>query len=511
MRLSLQTKITLASIAILVAFAAALSYPYARQIRAVAVNEYVEKARAIDLQAEAARQEMEKKWADGLFTVQQLRGWAAAGEREKVVAAVPVVTAWRTAKIHAEEGGYTFRTPKFQPRRGSNAPDALEARALTKMKQGGLDEYWEIDPTRNAVRYFRPIRLSETCMNCHGDPATSAALWGNHQGVDATGGTMEGWKVGEVHGAFEVIQSLAPVDALVATTLRRGGVIVAGVVLLIGGGYFLLVRWMINRDLKRPVIQMAERLSQGAEQTAHASTEIAQASQALANGASSQAASLQETAASVEELTAMTQNNAANARQASEQAAQMRLSADQSREVAEAMATAMTRVQGAVVETAQIIQAIDEIAFQTNLLALNAAVEAARAGDAGKGFAVVAEEVRDLAQRSAEAARKTAGLIDTTQDATEDVAHRSAEVGTILKEMVGKIEAIAQIFEEVNQATSEQAQGIAQINHAVNQLDQVTQANAAHSEETAATSKELTNQVSHVQAVLGELKSLVGV
>jgi len=510
MHISLQTKITLAGIAILTALLAALAYPYARQIRSVAVDEYVEKARAIDLSAEAAREEMEKKWAAGLFTVAQLRAWAAAGEQEKVLSAVPVVTAWRTAQTHAEEGGFTFRTPKFSPRRATNVPDALEARALTKMKQEGLDEYWEIDPQQNAVRYFRPIHLSETCMNCHGEPATSAALWGNAKGVDPTGGPMEGWKVGEIHGAFEVIQSLAPLDARLAATLRKAGLVVGGLLVLIAGGYFLLVRWMIDHDLKRPVSRMVVRLSEGAEQTAHASTEISQASQELANGASSQAASLEETAASVEELTAMTQNNAANARQANERATQMRTAADESRAAAAAMAAAVDRVEGSVKETAQIIQAIDEIAFQTNLLALNAAVEAARAGDAGKGFAVVAEEVRALAQRSAEAARRTANLINITQDATDEGAACSAKVGGTLGEMVDEIQAIGQIFDEVSQATNEQAQGIAQINHAVTQLDQVTQANAAHSEETAATSKELSAQVGHVQAVIRELKALMG-
>ncbi len=507
---SLQTKITVAGLVILTALLAALAYPYVRQIRSVAVAEYVEKARAIDLAVEATRQEMENKWATGLFTTEMLREWAAAGEREKVLSAVPVVTAWRSAQLHAEEAGYTFRTPKFSPRRPENAPDPLEARALEKMKAEGLEEYWEIDPARNAVRYFRPIHLSETCMNCHGDPATSAALWGNTRGLDPTGGPMEGWKVGEIHGAFEVIQPLTAVDARVASTLREAAMVVGGILLLIAGGYFLLVRWLIDRDLRRPVSRMVQLLSQGAEQTSHASSEIAQASQELANGASRQAASLEETAASLEELTAMTQNNAANARQANERAGRMRAAADQSRHATTAMVKAIGRVEESVKETAQIIQAIDEIAFQTNLLALNAAVEAARAGDAGKGFAVVAEEVRALAQRSAEAARRTADLINITQDATDEGASCSAEVGGILGGMVEEIEATSQILDEVSQATNEQALGISQINHAVTQLDEVTQANAAHSQETAATSKELSSQVEQLQSVVGDLQRLMG-
>jgi methyl-accepting chemotaxis protein len=209
---SLRGKIVLLGVLLPTILIALLMQLYISEAREKTISAFTVKARAICLTAESTRDEMEAKWSLGLFSAAQVRELAQQGRMDKVVATVPVFSAWQAAMRKADEGGYTFKVPKFSPRNPKNKPDLLEARALNHMKDQNIDEYYEVDSTLNAVRYFRAIRLSETCLLCHGDPANSQELWGNNKGIDATGGPMENWQVGEIHGAFEVIQSLAAAD-----------------------------------------------------------------------------------------------------------------------------------------------------------------------------------------------------------------------------------------------------------------------------------------------------------
>ncbi|MCH9021965.1 MAG: DUF3365 domain-containing protein, partial [Planctomycetes bacterium] len=156
---------------------------YYKQSKQSAIDSYVEKARAICLMAESTRDEMEDKWVKGLFSQEMLRGFADNGETDKLYASIPVVSAWAAAQRRAKEGGYEFRVPKVSPRNPKNEPDELELTALKAMKADDLDEYFVIDESINSVRYFRPVKLTSTCMICHGDPATSMELWGNDKGL----------------------------------------------------------------------------------------------------------------------------------------------------------------------------------------------------------------------------------------------------------------------------------------------------------------------------------------
>lgn len=271
----------------------------------------------------------------------------------------------------------------------------------------------------------------------------------------------------------------------------------------------VLLAVSITRSITRPVKLVISKLSSGSGQVSGAADQVAQSSQSMAEGASTQASSLEETSASLEQMASMTRQNADNAKNAKTMANQAREEADHGIEAMRRMNETAARIKESSSQTAKILKTIDEIAFQTNLLALNAAVEAARAGEAGKGFAVVAEEVRSLARRCAEAARNTSELVEGAQRNSEQGVEASAEVSSILERIVDRAQKVSQLVGEVSAATDEQAQGIAQVNKAVSQMDQVTQANAASSEEAASASEELSAQAEELSSIVTELLAIV--
>jgi methyl-accepting chemotaxis protein len=282
--------------------------------------------------------------------------------------------------------------------------------------------------------------------------------------------------------------------------------IIIGVAALIIGA---LLAFFITRGITSALQNIISQLRSGAEQVSSASEQLASSSQSMSEGASEQASSLEEVSSSLEEMSSMTKQNADNSKQSKVMADDTRTSAQQGKDAMERMNGAIISIKSSADETAKIIKTIDEIAMQTNLLALNAAVEAARAGDAGRGFAVVAEEVRNLAQRSADAAKNTANLIEDSQKNAENGVEVSQEVNTTLGEIVNKVDKVSQLISEVSAASVEQSQGIDQVNTAVAQMDSVTQNNAANAEESASASEELSSQAQQLNAMVIELVSVV--
>jgi methyl-accepting chemotaxis protein len=262
--------------------------------------------------------------------------------------------------------------------------------------------------------------------------------------------------------------------------------------------------------IKRTLGAIAERLSQAAELVNGSASVVSSAGQTLAEGASEQAASIEETSASLEEISSMTQHNAVSSEQANNLARQARIAADAGATDMQAMAAAVAAIKASSDDIAKIIKTIDEIAFQTNILALNAAVEAARAGEAGMGFAVVAEEVRNLAHRSAQAAKETTAKIEGAITNTGQGVQISAKVTQRLQEIVAKVRQVDDLAAEVATASKEQSQGIAQVNTAVAQMDKVTQSNAATAEESASAAQELNVQAESLKETVTQLLILVG-
>ncbi len=242
-----------------------LLFLYQKSDKNQTVQSIVEKARSICLISESVRQEMEEKWALGVFSLEDIKAYAEAGQQDKLLAVIPVVSAWKASMRKAEAGGYTFRVPKFSPRNPKNEPDyglktKIEGPALKKIKEENLDEYYVIDEATNSVRYFLPVRLTENCLICHGDPAQSKTLWGRDDGKDPTGGNFENWKAGEIHGAFEVIQSMDAADAALRTRIIKAGILVLAGIALAGVVFYWLQNPLLHHRPKGLSLQTIWRM-----------------------------------------------------------------------------------------------------------------------------------------------------------------------------------------------------------------------------------------------------------
>ena len=258
-------------------------------------------------------------------------------------------------------------------------------------------------------------------------------------------------------------------------------------------GEFAILQQALNGSISTLQSTVSE-IRKSSKSISTASSEIAQGNTDLSQRTEEQAASLEETASSMEELTSTVKQNADNAREANTLAATTRQQAEKGGEVVNHAIDAMAEINNSSKKIADIIGVIDEIAFQTNLLALNAAVEAARAGEQGRGFAVVASEVRNLAQRSAAAAKEIKALIKDSVSKVEDGTHLVDESGNTLQEIVTMVKKVSDIIAEIAAASQEQSAGIEQVNKAITHMDEATQQNAALVEEAAAASESLDEQ-----------------
>ena len=252
--------------------------------------------------------------------------------------------------------------------------------------------------------------------------------------------------------------------------------------------------------------QALTQVAVASNEVTSASTQISTSSQALAQGASEQASSLQEISSSLQEMTSMTNQNASTSKEAKSLSDKARQSSADGMECMNHMSQSIEKIKSSSDETSKIIKTIDEIAFQTNLLALNAAVEAARAGDAGKGFAVVAEEVRNLAMRSAEAARDTAGMIEESVRNSEEGVAINQEVVKNLEEINTQVNKVSEMMAEISAASDQQSQGVEQINTAIDQLNQVTQQNASGSQESASAAQEMSSEAEELRQMITQFQ-----
>ncbi len=321
------------------------------------------------------------------------------------------------------------------------------------------------------------------------------------EGIDKTCGfapvTTMNWSVSATQNTSDFMA--------IPNYIRRAIFIVGGIFLLVA---IVGILWFA-RSIAKPIQRIISGLNEGADHVASAANEVASASQSLASGASEQAAAIEETSASLEEMNSMIQQNAANVDQTDALMREANKTVTEASDAMQRLTESMADISTASQQTSKVIKTIDEIAFQTNLLALNAAVEAARAGEAGAGFAVVAEEVRNLAIRSANAAKTTAELIEGTVKKVHAGSELVGIASSSFVQVAGTASKVGGLVAEIAAASKEQATGIKHISIAIAEMDKVTQQNAATAEESAAAAQDMNAQAAQMSSIVDELITVV--
>jgi methyl-accepting chemotaxis protein len=483
-----------------------LLFLYSGEAQDKAVLSSVDKARAICLAVESAREQTEKQWDYGIFSPSFLKEWSEKGESEKVFSTIPVVTAWESAMSKCEEGGYQFHVPALEPRNPENLPNELQREALKQIKNQNLEEYHVLNEETNSVHYFRPVLLSDSCLACHGDPATSMALWGNDQGIDATGYKMENWKAGQMHGAFEVVQCVekaqqeANRSVLFAIAFAIVALGISGVVTV------FMTRGITNKISSsiNVISTCVGNLKSFAENFVRQSGENSEQTSAMQSSVEVVNENITTVSSAIDEMGEAINEIA----QRSSEASQVAESA-----VGETSSTreAMQRLEQSCRRIDDVVNLINGLTEQTNLLALNATIEAARAGEAGKGFAVVANEVKELANQTGRATGGISEVISSIHNDTADAIGSVNRIHDTITEINSAQQAIAAAVSEQSATTQSIIGNLSEVSSLSGEMEGRIRSVSGSTSETSSQAMQSTELVSEIEATARQFPRMVGV